>query len=165
MVEMEEWGMSDGVRCDPGPVKGVQGEDELDRQRIITICYTSGTTGSHRFSQASSADYQGDPKGVVLTNSNMTTAVISNTLGSTGSLVEMKEWRFFSYLPLSHMQVVSACSLAERLTSSYERFLELVVMYADGVIGFSTGDVTRLLEDAQIIKPHLMAGVPRVWNR
>jgi long-chain acyl-CoA synthetase len=45
MVEFEKWGMEDGVRCDPGPVKGVPGEHELDRERIVTISYTSGTTG------------------------------------------------------------------------------------------------------------------------
>ena len=45
ILELEAWGASEGVRCDPGPVKGVAGEYELDRDRIITISYTSGTTG------------------------------------------------------------------------------------------------------------------------
>jgi long-chain acyl-CoA synthetase len=43
--------------------------------------------------------------------------------------------------------------------------MELVMIYGDGTIGFSTGDPLRLLEDAQIVKPHVMPGVPRVWNR
>ncbi len=43
--------------------------------------------------------------------------------------------------------------------------MELLVFYADGTVCFSTGDVTKLLEDAQLIKPHFMAGVPRVYNR
>ena len=46
MLEMERWGGEQGIRCDPGPVKGVSGEDELDRERIVTISYTSGTTGT-----------------------------------------------------------------------------------------------------------------------
>jgi long-chain acyl-CoA synthetase len=41
----------------------------------------------------------------------------------------------------------------------------LLVVYGDGTVCFTTGDVTKLLEDAQLIKPHLMAGVPRVYNR
>lgn len=48
---------------------------------------------------------------------------------------------------------------------SYERFLQLLVIYMDGIICLTTGDNSRLLEDAQVIKPHMMAGVPRVWNR
>lgn len=46
MLELEKWGTDEGVRCDPGPVKGVAGEHELDRDRIMTISYTSGTTGA-----------------------------------------------------------------------------------------------------------------------
>ena len=45
MLEFEAWGGEEGVRCDPGPVKGVPGELELDMGRIATISYTSGTTG------------------------------------------------------------------------------------------------------------------------
>lgn len=39
------------------------------------------------------------------------------------------------------------------------------MIYGNASIGFSTGDPLKLLEDAQIVKPHFMAGVPRVWNR
>jgi len=45
LLELEAWGEEEGVRCDPGPVKGVPGELELDKGRIATISYTSGTTG------------------------------------------------------------------------------------------------------------------------
>lgn len=135
ILELEAWGASEGVRCDPGPVKGVAGEYELDRDRIITISYTSGTTGN--------------PKGVVLTNRNMTTAAIANTLGSAW-IVKVEAFRYFSYMPLSHI---------------YERFGHWVAIHGDGIIAFSTGDVTRLLEDAQVLKPVHMAGVPRVYNR
>lgn len=43
--------------------------------------------------------------------------------------------------------------------------MELIAVYGGGTVGYSTGDPLRLLEDAQIIKPHIMPGVPRVWNR
>ncbi|WVF70999.1 hypothetical protein IAT40_005795 [Kwoniella sp. CBS 6097] len=136
MEDLEKWGATEGVRCEPGPVRGVAGELELDRKRIVTISYTSGTTG--------------DPKGVVLTNENMTYAVRSNCLGVTEEILGGQEWKYLSYLPLSHI---------------YERFLEVLVMYGDGTVCFTTGDTTKLLEDAQIIQPKFMAGVPRVWNR
>ena len=38
-------------------------------------------------------------------------------------------------------------------------------MFGYGTIGYTSGDVTKLLEDAQLIKPHFIAGVPRVYNR
>ncbi|WVW80476.1 hypothetical protein I302_102458 [Kwoniella bestiolae CBS 10118] len=134
--DLEQYGSTDGVYLEPGPVKGVQGDLELDRERVVTISYTSGTTG--------------DPKGVVLTNKNMTYAIRSNILGTTEGISNGVEWKFLSYLPLSHI---------------FERYLHFVVMYGDGTIAFTTGDVTKLLEDAQIIQPKFMAGVPRVWNR
>ncbi|KIY36549.1 long-chain acyl-CoA synthetase [Cryptococcus gattii E566] len=110
-------------------------EEELDLKRICTISYTSGTTG--------------DPKGVVLTTGNVLSATISNGKGVNPSLIN-QSWMFLSFLPLSHI---------------YERFAELVVMYGGGTIGFTRADPTKLLEDAQLIKPHFMIGVPRMWNR
>ncbi|WVR05579.1 hypothetical protein IAU60_002598 [Kwoniella sp. DSM 27419] len=136
MEEFEKWGQQEGIRCEPGPVKGGAGEIEIDRERVITISYTSGTTG--------------DPKGVVLTNKNMTYAIRSNVMGSVDEISNGDEWKYISYLPLSHI---------------YERFLEVLVIYGDGTIAFTTGDPTRLLEDAQLIQPKFMAGVPRVYNR
>lgn len=134
-AELELYGQTEGVKCEAGVVPGIPEEHELDLERIVTISYTSGTTG--------------DPKGVVLTNRNFTRAIISNALGANIGLIGT-EWRFLSYLPLSHI---------------YERFLQLLVIYCDGTIGFTTGDTLRLLEDAQIIKPHYMPGVPRIFNR
>lgn len=43
--DLEKWGAEDGIRTDPGPVKGLQGEPELDQYRVASISYTSGTTG------------------------------------------------------------------------------------------------------------------------
>lgn len=45
LADFEKWGNSEGVRCEPGPVAGIAGEEELDMQRVITVSYTSGTTG------------------------------------------------------------------------------------------------------------------------
>jgi long-chain acyl-CoA synthetase len=46
-----------------------------------------------------------------------------------------------------------------------QRNNELVIIAMGGAIGYSTGDPLRLLEDAQILKPHFFPGVPRVLNR
>ncbi|ORX34097.1 hypothetical protein BD324DRAFT_653376 [Kockovaella imperatae] len=138
--ELETWGSTEEIHIPPGPVNGVVGEDEMDKDRILTISYTSGTTG--------------DPKGVVLTNINVTSAVISNGFGvsqdkdsrwGTGD-----EWRYMSILPLSHI---------------YARFLEMVTVSGFGTICYTTGDPLRLVEDAQIIKPNLFCVVPRILNK
>lgn len=65
----------------------------------------------------------------------------------------------------SHVRLNSLQHETTADVSSYERFLELLVMNGGGTIGYTTGDVTRLLDDAQLIQPEFMAGVPRVWNR
>lgn len=131
-VEMEQWGVQPGNFIAPGPPKG---EEQLDVERIVTISYTSGTTGN--------------PKGVILTNWNMTSATVSNSLG-VSPYFEKEGWKFFSYLPLSHV---------------YERFLQVLVIYGNGIICLTTGNTLQLLEDAQIFKPNFFPGVPRVWNR
>lgn len=48
---------------------------------------------------------------------------------------------------------------------SYERFLQLLVVYCDGIVCFTSGDTTKLLEDAALLKPEFFPGVPRVWNK
>lgn len=45
LSDLEKWGQEEGIKCEPGPVKGIAGEDELDQKRVVTISYTSGTTG------------------------------------------------------------------------------------------------------------------------
>lgn len=85
MADLEEWGLEPGNYLAPGPLEG---ERELDSNRIATISYTSGTTGN--------------PKGVILTNWNMTSATLSQSLGGVEFFTK-PGWRFMSYLPLSHM--------------------------------------------------------------
>lgn len=38
-------------------------------------------------------------------------------------------------------------------------------MALGGAVGYFTGDPLRLLEDAQLLKPHMFPSVPRVLNR
>lgn len=46
-----------------------------------------------------------------------------------------------------------------------QRAIELTTIAIGGGIGFFTGDPLRLLEDAQMLKPHFFPSVPRVLNR
>ena len=131
MEELENWGNQPGIYEAPGPAED---EKDIDKQRIMTISYTSGTTGN--------------PKGVILSNWNMTSAVVINIYGTPKTLKD--GFRHYSYLPLAHI---------------YERMLQFFVVQCRGTVCFSTGDVLKILEDAQIMKPHTMPGVPRIWNR
>lgn len=57
---------------------------------------------------------------------------------------------YISYLPAAH---------------SFEQALQgLAYIYGIGV-GFYSGDVTKLTEDAQVLKPTIFPSVPRLYNR
>jgi long-chain acyl-CoA synthetase len=64
LPELERWGASEGIRTDPGPVKGLQGELELDQERVASISYTSGTTGELCFYHALT-DQRADTRKVI----------------------------------------------------------------------------------------------------
>lgn len=100
--------------------------------------------------------------GVVLTHGNLASSAYSNMFGMdyppNGSVL--------SYLPLAHIYEVCLVLLtsSSKLTS-LQRVVELTTLAIGGCIGFSTGDNLRLLEDAQMLKPHFFPAVPRVLNR
>lgn len=88
----------------------------------------------------------GKPKGAVLTHRAVTAATIS-----TGHIFVVKPTdMLLSFLPLSHI---------------YQRMVEEVMFMTGGPIGFSCGDVMRLNEDLQLLKPTIFVAVPRVLNR
>ena len=62
------------------------------------------------------------------------------------------------------MRLIEICLIRLELTT-VQHFLELLVVHGDGAIAYTSGDTTKLLEEAQIFQPHFMAGVPRVYNR
>ncbi|KAL0580215.1 medium-chain fatty acid-CoA ligase faa2 [Marasmius crinis-equi] len=86
------------------------------------------------------------PKGAVVTHQNLAMSVSANLHGldlpDDGSMI--------SYLPLAHI---------------YGRICELCMIACGGKIGYFTGDPLRLLEDCQILKPHMFPSVPRLLNR
>lgn len=63
---------------------------------------------------------------------------------------DMHDECMLSYLPLAHI---------------YGRLAETVFLRAGWRIGYFNGDVTRLVEDMQILQPTILFSVPRVLNR
>lgn len=98
---------------------------------LVTLCYTSGTTGL--------------PKGV-----RITAGSIHQAMEGLRWIVNDRELVSISYLPLAHI---------------LERGWEMFVLYMGGSIGYFSGNIDRLTEDLQLLKPTVLPSVPRVLNR
>eukprot|EP00803_Ostreobium_quekettii_P004187 evm.model.scf_1852.2 EVM.evm.TU.scf_1852.2 scf_1852:22782-32698(+) len=109
-----------------------------DPEDICTIMYTSGTTGV--------------PKGVMITHRAIV-SVVSSTFAFGDNYADAnigKDEVYLSFLPLAHI---------------YGRLLEECVLAMGGRIGYWQGDIRKLPEDIAALKPTILAGVPRVWER
>lgn len=89
----------------------------------------------------------GKPKAALVAHSQL--ALASATTALTGFASNCEE-TMLSYLPLAHI---------------FGRFLEASIFRRGARIGYFGGDVTKLVEDAQVLQPTLFPGVPRVFNR
>ena len=100
---------------------------------LYSLVYTSGTTGN--------------PKGVMLTHSNMVAAVTG--LVYAGYQPGPQDVHL-SYLPLAH--------ILERV--GHNGFIS-----RGSAICFFQGDITKLLKDIETVRPTFFLGVPRVYSR
>jgi len=103
---------------------------------IATIIYTSGTTGN--------------PKGVIVTHYNIASTVESLCLALGRDRSELAGRRLLSYLPMAH--------IAERATSHYQA----------AFIGYDVTtcpDAGKIGEYLTHVRPYIMFGVPRVWEK
>ncbi|CAI5991270.1 unnamed protein product, partial [Closterium sp. NIES-65] len=131
-------------------VKGVSWDDFLKEgeakpvepcpskpEDICTIMYTSGTTG--------------EPKGVMITNHALATAVAgTKRFCEVNNCVLTESDIYISYLPLAHI---------------FDHVAEELMTHVGGSIGFWQGDVRNLTNDLEALKPTFFCGVPRIFDR
>ncbi|KAK9837730.1 hypothetical protein WJX74_003888 [Apatococcus lobatus] len=104
---------------------------------LACIQYTSGTTGK--------------PKGVMLTHAAMVSEVASiTTFLQEGEIACGEGDSILSYLTLAHI---------------LGRVVEDFLLSAGGCIGYWQGDVKKIMEDAEALRPTFFVAVPRVLER
>src|SRR5436190_8046652 len=103
---------------------------EIAPEDLATIIYTSGTTG--------------EPKGVMLTHSNM----VSNLIDSSNHLEFGKNDVALSVLPLSHI---------------FER--QAMNMYLHHGMSVYFGSIESLGEHLKEVRPMVFVGVPRIYEK
>ena len=88
----------------------------------------------------------GNPKGAMMTHSNFLSVVAAGK--------QHFDWKsgeiYLSFLPMAHV---------------FERLVVLLLSYFGCAIGYFGGDPSKLKDDFQALKPHIVAVVPRVFNR
>ena len=126
--ELLNWGTA-AYDTDPHAFENLQAT--VKPETLATLIYTSGTTG--------------DPKGVMLTHSNLVANVISTSQVMT---VEEDEIAL-SFLPFSH--------IFERAVIYYYLFTRAKVFYARSI--------ETVAEDLRDVKPNYLTSVPRLFEK
>jgi long-chain acyl-CoA synthetase len=124
---------------DHPPIELEEAARAVQPESLATLIYTSGTTGN--------------PKAVMLTHQNVLSAVTAvDQLCAAHPKVAAGRagLRLVSYLPMAH--------IAERNTSHY-----LAALAGQEVT--SCPDATQLGLYLREVKPHIVFGVPRVWEK
>lgn len=136
---LKAWGASKGVT--------VMDLDELELLGSQNLAEFVPPAPDNVLSIMYTSGTTGMPKGVLITHRNLISASIAQLVGN--ATTEAGDVSL-SYLPLSHI---------------FEQFVEVVLLLNGVGIGFACGDMTRLIEDIQLLRPHTLVSVPRVLNR
>lgn len=133
--------LPDGVRdasvlSDADPVDLAEAATIGEPEDLVTIIYTSGTTGS--------------PKGVMLSNYNVVWTLEAALQSYDWTRDEMAGKRVVSYLPMAH--------IAERVVSHYS-------FAGAGLEVACCPDPSLLTSYLGPVKPNIVFGVPRVWEK
>jgi len=134
-IDMEIKGFS--TFLESGKKNGIDCVIRADGADLCNIMYTSGTTGL--------------PKGVQLSNLGVVCAVASAHMRLGDYITKIEEQPVhFSYLPLAHI---------------FELMVELYCIQGGVGIGFGCGNIKKLAEDLNALRPHLFIGVPRIYGK
>ncbi len=133
--------LPEGVRTrevldDNDPIDLAAAGADTRAEDLATIIYTSGTTGP--------------PKGVMLSNYNITWTLESLIRSFEWSRDEMAGKRVVSYLPMAH--------IAERMVSHY-------CLIGGGLEVATCPDFAQLTTYLGAVRPNVVFGVPRVWEK
>lgn len=121
----------------PGEVEQIMSEAEADD--VMTLVYTSGTTGP--------------PKGAMLTNANFTycvESVVNVDDRLPGNIKPGPEDQILTYLPL--------CHVAERIFSTW-------TMAQNGTVLNFAESIDTVQQNLREIQPTLFFAVPRIWEK
>ncbi len=119
-----------------GAIELAEHVDIAQTDDLATVIYTSGTTGN--------------PKGVMIDHENVMWTASSLVETFPFETADLKGMRLVSYLPMAHV--------AERVTSHYSAL----------IFGYQITccpDPSQIAAYAREVKPNLMFGVPRVWEK
>ncbi len=126
--ELLNWGTA-AYDTDPRAFESLQ--SAVTPETLATLIYTSGTTG--------------DPKGVMLSHSNL----IANVLSTAQVMTVDEDEPALSFLPFSH--------IFERAVIYYYLFTRARVFYARSI--------DSVAEDLRDVKPHYLTSVPRLFEK
>ncbi|MBN2602014.1 MAG: long-chain fatty acid--CoA ligase, partial [Candidatus Marinimicrobia bacterium] len=104
----------------------------IHKEDLLTLIYTSGTTG--------------EPKGVMLTHSNLS----SNIIGSLTVITADENDTFLSFLPLSH---------------SFERMAGHYLATSVGAAIYYAENINTVADNMREVCPTLMTAVPRFYEK
>lgn len=90
----------------------------------------------------------GVPKGVMVTHANFLASLTG--ILRQGVMTPTKDDVHLSYLPLAHV---------------FERGMMYLMLMQGGLVCFACGDFNRLADDLFEVKPTIVIGVPRIFNR
>lgn len=107
-----------------------------DKDCVFEICYTSGTVGK--------------PKGAVYHHGRMVSECMAVYKYIRDNLERTAFETALCYLPLAH---------------SYELAIECYCVMSGCKLGYFNGNARKILDDIQVLKPTILAAVPRVLTR